>query len=115
MTNKRGRYHFSMRSLFAWVAASGFALAFPHVAVFLVSLVCVVLASRATYRSVKGGRPRFSLIFAFMAAWTAFYALSIGPFIALSEFERRVFDRYYIGNSAELISRCPLLLRYRDV
>lgn len=97
MGEKLGRYQFSMRSLFAFVTVCAFAIAFPHVAVFTLSLVCVILTSRAMYRSVRSLRPRVRLLFAFTLAWIVFYALSIGPFIAVSEFEKKISGRYYIG------------------
>jgi hypothetical protein len=97
MTENHGRYQFSMRSLFAFVTVCAFAIAFPHVAVVTLSLVCVILTSRATYRSVRSFRPRLRLLFAFTLAWIVFYALSIGPFIAVSEFEKKMLGRYYIG------------------
>ena len=97
MTERLGRYQFSMRSLFAVVTVCAFAIPFPHIAAFALSLVCVILASRATYKSVKRRRLRLRLVVAFTLAWIVFYALSIGPFIAVSEFEKKTLGRYYIG------------------
>ncbi|HID75372.1 MAG TPA: hypothetical protein EYP56_05175 [Planctomycetaceae bacterium] len=97
MAEKLGRYQFSMRSLFAFLTVCAFAFAFPHVAVFTLALVCVILASRAMYKSVGTFRSRLGVVFAFTVAWIVFYALSIGPFIAVSEFEKRTLGRSYIG------------------
>jgi hypothetical protein len=86
-----------VRSLFAWVAACAFALAFLHVAVFLLSLAGVIFTTRATYNCLRNRRPSFRVAVAVFAAWTVFYFLSIGPFIAVSEAERKLFDRSYLG------------------
>jgi hypothetical protein len=90
-----------MRSFFAFVTACALAIAYPHVAVFAASLVCVILTSRAAYRSVKGYRPRLRSLLACALAWTVFYALSIGPFIAVSEFEKKISGRYDLGPLAQ--------------
>lgn len=95
-----------MRSLLAWVAACAFALAFLHIAVFLLGLVGVILTTRATYRCVKSNRSRFRVVVEFIAAWTVFYFLIIGPFIAVSEAERKWLDRSYLG---------PLGIAFRPV
>jgi CDP-diglyceride synthetase len=95
------RYQFSLRSFLVFVTACPLAVAavvrIPHVVVFTLSVACVVLASRAAYRTVKGSRPQLSLVLASIIAWTVLYTLSLGPFIALSELEKKISGRYNVG------------------
>jgi hypothetical protein len=89
-------YQFSMQAFLAFVAGVGIAIAmirhFPHVVIFIVSLGCFILACRSTYRSARASRLRLSLVFALASTVTfvVLYALSMGPFIALSELEDRI-------------------------
>ncbi len=95
-TVNRRWYQFSIRAILAFVAGAGIAIAairnLPHLVIFIVSLGCFILACRSTYQSARASRLWLGLVFAIAStvAFVVLYVLSIGPFIALSEFEDRL-------------------------
>jgi hypothetical protein len=99
------RWHqFSLRSLLSLVAALAISLAtilqIPHWFVFGLSIIGAILASLAVYRARTNSRLRL-LTAAALPAWLAFYILSLGPFIALSEFDRRITGQHHLARLAQ--------------
>lgn len=107
-------YQFSLLSLFAMVTAYAAAVVaivkIPHVVVFTVASICVFLSSRAAYRSMRRGRTRMGLVLTSVVAWAVLGMLSIGPFIALSEAERRICGQYHIGSLGRTFR--PVMILY---
>jgi hypothetical protein len=99
------RFQFSLRSFLSFVAALSISLAailqVPHWFVFVLSGVSVILTSRAAYRARARPRLLLGLIAAAIPAWIAFYALSLGPFIALSESDHKITGRHHLGRLAQ--------------
>jgi hypothetical protein len=110
----RRRYQFSVRAFLGFMTACTIAVVavvrIPHVVVFILSVASVILASRAAYRTVRRSRPRLRLLLASIVAWTALYTLSMGPFIALSEFEKKISGRYNVGRLRNVYR--PAMLGY---
>ena len=108
------RYQFSLPSFLAFVtvyaAASAAIVQIPHVAVLVLGLTCAALVSRAAYRSIRRGRPRISLVLVSLAAWAICSILSVGPFIVLSEVERKISGRYHLASLGS--GYYPVLLVY---
>jgi hypothetical protein len=105
------RFQFSLRSILLLLTALAASLAgimqVPRVYIFLISCLCALLASLAAYRITRNFRPRISSVFASLsllftcfAAWALLYVLSLGPFIALSEFERQITGQHHLGRLA---------------
>ncbi len=104
---------FSLRSLLLLVALFATSLAaivqVPHIFAFAVSCVCAVVASLAANRNIKNFRPRLfavlasiSVLSTWIAAWTLLYILSLGPFIALSELDRKMTGQHHLGRLASV-------------
>lgn len=95
---------FSLRSLLLLTAILAISLAaiiqVPHVFVFALSGIAAGLASFTAYRARFSARLRLFAILAAAIAWTAFYLLSLGPFIALSELDRKLTGSHHLGQLA---------------
>jgi len=100
------RFQFSVSSLLLLVTLIAVSLAaiiqVPHVFVFALGLAAVVFASRTAYRQSRNALPRLHVLLALIAAWLVFYALSLGPFIFLSEIERKITGYYHLGRLASV-------------
>jgi hypothetical protein len=98
------RFQFSIRLLLAIITILAVSLAailqVPHVFVFAIGMAGVIFTSLTTYRQVKNARPRLHLLLALIVTWFAFYVLSLGPFIFLSEIERKLTGQYHVGRLA---------------
>jgi hypothetical protein len=112
----RSRWQFSMRVFLALVAGIGITIAaiqnIPHVVIFLLVLACFVMAYWCTYRSVKSskwGRASVSGL-ALLIFVAAMYVLSIGPFIAFSEFESKVTGFHALKRAA--VAYRPVMVLY---
>jgi hypothetical protein len=98
------RCQFSLRALMSLVAAVSISLAavlqVPHWFVFGLSSIWLLLASLAPFRVKSNPRLRFRLFAAAVPAWLCFYVLSFGPFIALSEFDRKISGQHHVARLA---------------
>jgi hypothetical protein len=105
------RFQFSLR--FALLLVTGLAISLaaivqvPHIFVFAIGCLFAAAACLAAYRTTRTLRLRFGAVltfigaaFTFLATWTLFYILSLGPFIALSEIERKITGHHHIGRLA---------------
>lgn len=105
------RFQFSLRSTLLLLTGLSISLAMilqvPHVFIFTVCCGCTLAASLAAYRIAKSFRPRTSIVLASISilaisiiAWAALYVLSLGPFIALCEIERKITGCHHLGRLA---------------
>src|SRR5437868_3673787 len=96
---------FSLRTLLLSIAAIAISLAailqVPHWFVFALSTISVVLTSLAAYRARARPRLGVPLIASAIAAWIVFYVVSLGPFIGLSESDRKITGRHHLGRLAQ--------------
>ena len=97
-------FQFSIRLLPAIITILAVALAaivqVPQVFVFALGLAGVIFTSLTTYRQARDSRLRLHVLAALIVARLVFYALSIGPFILLSEFDRKLTGQHQIGRLA---------------
>jgi len=118
------RFQFSLRTTLLLLTGLAISLAavvqVPHVLIFAVSCASAFIASYAAYRIAKSFRPRISIVLAsisvliaFTASWSLLYILSLGPFIALSEFERRITGQFHLGRMAP--AYLPIVMRFDNI
>jgi len=112
------RFQFSLRTVLLLLTALAISLALivqvPHIFILIVSGACALAASLVAYQVAKNFRLRMGavvassfMLVAFTASWILFYILSLGPFISLSELDKKITGRHHLGRLAGVY--CPAM------